>query len=186
MQLLAHPDSAAGPVRGIDAWAARTRDGYLQLTWRLEAELSRLHIPAATITAGMPARADGLWRHTCFEVFVSAVHSSAYRELNFSPSGEWAAYGFTAYRAGMAPLDLPAPPVARWHRTPAELTLEVVLSIDDLLPGLGSGPLRLALAAVIEDASGTLSYRALRHPPGKADFHHPEAFALELTDTAAA
>lgn len=186
MQLLAHPDSAAGPVRGIDAWAARTREGFLQLTWRLDADLSLLHIPPVLTTAGKPARADGLWRHTCFEAFVSAAHSSAYRELNFSPTGEWAAYGFTAYRAGMAPLDLPAPPAARWHRTPAELTLEVVLSIDDLLLGAHPGPLRLALAAVIEDASGTLSYRALRHPAGKADFHHPEAFALELTDTVAA
>jgi hypothetical protein len=28
--------------------------------------------------------------------------------------------------------------------------------------------------------SGALSYWALRHPPGKPDFHHPAGFALEL------
>jgi len=36
------------------------------------------------------------------------------------------------------------------------------------------------LSAVIEEESGTLSYWALRHAPGRADFHHPDGFALEL------
>jgi hypothetical protein len=33
---------------------------------------------------------------------------------------------------------------------------------------------------VIEEKSGLLSYWALKHPPGKPDFHHPDAFALEV------
>jgi hypothetical protein len=33
---------------------------------------------------------------------------------------------------------------------------------------------------VIEDADGSLSYWALAHPPGRPDFHHTEAFALDL------
>jgi hypothetical protein len=40
--------------------------------------------------------------------------------------------------------------------------------------------LRIGASAVIEDDGGALSYWALRHPPGKPDFHHPDAFALEL------
>jgi hypothetical protein len=36
------------------------------------------------------------------------------------------------------------------------------------------------LAAVIEDENGGLSYWALRHPPGKPDFHHPNAFAMTI------
>ena len=38
----------------------------------------------------------------------------------------------------------------------------------------------LALAAVIEDEAGALSYWALRHAAGVPDFHHPDAYALEL------
>ena len=38
--------------------------------------------------------------------------------------------------------------------------------------------LRLALSPVIED--GALSYWALRHPPGRPDFHHQDAFTLEI------
>jgi hypothetical protein len=40
--------------------------------------------------------------------------------------------------------------------------------------------LRLGLSAVIEDDNGSLSYWALKHPSGKPDFHHPDAFALEI------
>ena len=46
-----------------------------------------------------------------------------------------------------------------------------------IFPDTGS---KLALAAVIEEVDGTKSYWALRHPPGKPDFHHPDCFALTL------
>jgi hypothetical protein len=35
---------------------------------------------------------------------------------------------------------------------------------------------------VIEEIDGALSYWALRHAPGKPDFHHRDAFALELDE----
>ena len=41
-------------------------------------------------------------------------------------------------------------------------------------------PLRIALSAVVETEDGALSFWALRHPPGKPDFHHAEGFALRL------
>src|ERR1700731_13306 len=40
---------------------------------------------------------------------------------------------------------------------------------------------RIGLAAVIEETSGHKSYWALAHPPGKADFHHSDSFALEFS-----
>ena len=40
--------------------------------------------------------------------------------------------------------------------------------------------LRVALAAVVEDATGDLSYWSLRHAAGKPDFHHSDGFVLEL------
>ena len=44
------------------------------------------------------------------------------------------------------------------------------------------GKVRIGLSAVIEEADGSLSYWALRHAPGKPDFHHQDAFALELDE----
>ena len=51
--------------------------------------------------------------------------------------------------------------------------LELEVSVNEK-PG------RIALSAVIEEGNGALSYWALRHPAGKPDFHHPDAFAMEL------
>jgi hypothetical protein len=183
MQLLAHPDAPGGAVRNLEAHAEWGADGRLRLSWRLDADLAGLRLPAAAA----PARADELWRHTCFEAFVAplvggaqAPISGSYCELNFSPSGEWAAYRFSGYRSGMAALDLTAPPAARWRRRAQELTLEVALRAQDLLPGAATDALRIGLSAVIEDRSGTISYWALCHQDGKPDFHHADSFALEL------
>ena len=63
------------------------------------------------------------------------------------------------------------------HRTMDRLELGAEIG-QGLVP-LGR-PLRLGLSAIVEDAAGTLSYWALRHPPGKPDFHHTDAFALQM------
>ncbi len=55
--------------------------------------------------AAANARSDGLWRHTCFEAFIRASSDIGYYELNFSPSGQWAAYQFSGYRNGMRVAD---------------------------------------------------------------------------------
>lgn len=66
--------------------------------------------------------------------------------------------------------------------TAEKLELEALISLGPLPPGCAHAGLSLALAAVVEDEDGALSYWALRHPPGKPDFHHPDAFALQLDE----
>jgi hypothetical protein len=39
---------------------------------------------------------------------------------------------------------------------------------------------RFGLSVVIEERDGRCSYWALKHPPGKPDFHHPGGFLLEI------
>jgi hypothetical protein len=170
--LACHPDAACPPaVAHLAAAAERRTDQSLILSYALTGDLDRLALPLP----GPAARADGLWRHTCFEAFVAGAGTRAYCEFNFAPAGAWAAYAFSGYRQGMAPLAIAAPGMA-WRRTPDRLELEVLLPCDALPPG----PLRLGLSAVIEAADARLSYWALRHPPGRPDFHHADAFALEL------
>lgn len=179
MQLLPHPESAAGPVRQFEATAEYGPDGALRLTWCLVADLARLRIPPASA----PGRADELWRHTCFEAFVADPHSSGYLELNFSPSGQWAAYGFRSYRTGMAALPLRKDPVATWQQAAGELALRVNFRMDDLPGPPGPRPpvpLRVALAAVVEDSDGNLGFWALHHPAGKPDFHDTGSFVLPV------
>lgn len=131
-------------------------------------ELLRIPLPAE------PARVDELWRHTCFEAFLM-LSGGGYLELNFSPSGEWAAYRFDRYRAGMRNPPVAGPLVrAKRERHLLELSAAIDLP-EDVQPNA------LNLAAVIEEKSGRKSYWALAHPPeGPPDFHHPACFVLEL------
>ena len=149
-------------------------DGGLQLRFALNGELSALHIPAPANTGF----ADELWQHTCFEAFVGTSEAVAYREFNFSPSGQWAAYAFTDYRQrDLAWQPLLAPHIAT-RRTADGLVLETHIAAA-LLPS-DLGDLHIGLSAVIEAADGTLSYWALTHTGERPDFHQGAAFTLRL------
>lgn len=163
-----HPGFRHDAVTGIDVEVARPAPGALLLHYILAGAIPDLRLPPP---AGS-VRADGLWRHTCFEAFIRAS-GKAYHELNFSPSRQWAAYRFGGYRKKMAEADLDPPRIET--RADADR-----FELRALVAGLSAGPLQLGLSAVIEETSGRLSYWALAHPPGKPDFHHSDCFALQL------
>ncbi len=148
----------------------------LSFQYVLRAEMPRIRVPAAHA----PDRADGLWNHTCFEAFIASAGKAGYYELNFSPSGQWAIYSFDSYRKGMSPPDVSTPPTLSVRRGDYSLELDPTVSLHDLRAPQDARALKLALSAVIEDDSGTLSYWALKHAPDKPDFHHPDGFVLEL------
>ncbi|HEX6860236.1 MAG TPA: DOMON-like domain-containing protein [Caulobacteraceae bacterium] len=170
--LVRHPSTPAPSVASVEVDAARV-GGELRLRFVLTGALERLALPEPVA----PERTDELWRHTCFEAFVQAAVSDEYLELNLAPSTAWAAYVFEGHRAGMRPARLSAPRIEVWRR---DERLELQASLDLGGSRLDGLDWRLGLTAVIEDTDGALSYWALRHPPGKPDFHNADCFALEL------
>ncbi len=68
------------------------------------------------------------------------------------------------------------------RNTAGGLELDARVRLSRLSLTHRSTSLSLAVSAVVEDDSGKLSYWALGHPPGKPDFHHPDAFALEFDE----
>lgn len=167
-----HADFPPGPVAGIEVEVHLLSAGELGLRFHLSGDISQIHIPAARPAA----RADNLWRHTCFEVFLRPPQALTYQEFNFSPSGQWQAYEFTDYRIGDL-FALAHDPAIECLSAPNGLTLQATLQVADL-PDCTR--LQLGLSAVIETNDGSLGYWALNHPPGKPDFHHPDTFDLEL------
>jgi hypothetical protein len=174
--LSCHPATPCDAVRSIDVQARRMAEAMLSLTYTVAGDIERLRVPAPRA----PVRADKLWQHTCLEAFVAGTPVAEYDELNFSPSTEWAAYRFSSYRNGMQIVEAARQPSICVERGPGRLTLEAVVDSDLLRALRSDGDLHLALAAVVEEADGTLSYWALAHPPGKPDFHHAAGFALVL------
>jgi hypothetical protein len=167
--LVPHAHVSPGPVRAVAGRVERRADGALAVSFAIEADLPRLRIPEP----GLPRIADRLWEHTCCEIFVAPRGGAAYHEFNLSPSGEWAAHAFERYREGAMLADESLDPRIEVRRGPGILELDAVIRVK-------AGAVRIGLAAVIEAADGGLAYWALRHPPGKPDFHHRDAFALAL------
>jgi hypothetical protein len=174
--LTAHPSTPNDAVRSLGVQLRAEEPGLLVFQYSLNADMSRVRVSPA----GAGGRADALWKHTCFEAFVAPAAGLGYHEFNFSPSLDWAIYQFSGYREGMSPAEVGRTPEISVRRGDDGLELVSAVPLGDLAELRDAPYLRIALAAVIEDKNGRLSYWGLRHPPGKPDFHHPDGFALEV------
>jgi len=168
-ELVPHPSN---PPRSVSSVAVQLAMGRPRELWL---EYSVRSAAALLLPKEQEAkRADGLWKATCFELFLKPSESEGYVEFNFSPSFQWAAYGFSGYRSGM--VEMPA------HDPEISLSIgsDYLHLAIEALPDLPPAALKLGLSAVIEEIDGTKSYWALAHAPGPPDFHHPDCFALQL------
>ena len=162
--LVRHPDPPHSVVHSIDAELDRRPGGAIAI-FRVRGDMAKLLVPPPAA----PERGDGLWRTTCFELFV-AGEGARYREFNFSPSGQWAAYEFDDYRAGMR--NAPAEVESEIYQT--DNALYVSAKINAEFPN----PTLIGLTAVIEEAGGRISYWSTSFAPGKPDFHAPAVRSL--------
>jgi hypothetical protein len=170
-----HPESSCFAVTHIDAEVLRPQAHNFMFTYVVTGTITELSMPPVATTT----RADELWRHTCFEAFVGSSQSAAYYEFNFAPSTQWAAYRFSNYRTDLCVATEINAPQITVRSNPERYVLQASVELGPLLFSRCS-TLRVGLSAVIEDTSGHRSYWALAHPPGKADFHHSNSFALEI------
>jgi len=171
--LTGHPDNPPGLNQRIGVTLLLKQDGSLTLAYSIHGPGSFMRIP----NADNPAPPDALWRTTCCELFIGNADDTGYREFNFSPSGQWAAYDFDAYRERSATAaQLPTPRIWSGY-------FKNRLQLDATLPAAAlpaGNVLSCALAVVVEAHNGSLGYWALAHPPGKPDFHHRSGFTLSL------
>jgi hypothetical protein len=172
----------AGAIRQIEVRVARPAPTRLLLEYELRGDLAGVLIAAPGADGGgaeRNGRCDGLWRHTCMEVFIKSRPEGPgpYLEFNLAPGGQWAAYRFSGYRAGMAPLTGIDPPHIELRTQSERLLLAAQVEIP---PDLAAATLRLGLATVVENAQRQLGYWALRHAGDRPDFHHPDGFQFEI------
>ncbi|WP_339913848.1 DOMON-like domain-containing protein [uncultured Brevundimonas sp.] len=172
-ELICHPAGATGPVTRLTVSVFRPEPSVLALDYVLTGDLFRVLVPGPTV----PGRADDLWRHTCFEAFIRTGAGPGYHEVNLSPSGAWAVYGFDDYRQGRTSPDGVASESVLRASDDDHLALTAILRLDDLDPAMSWS---VGLSAVVEDADGGIAYWALTHPSAKPDFHHPDSFTLTL------
>jgi hypothetical protein len=173
--LSCHPAASCVPEVKLTV-DVRWQADLLQLTYCLLGDPAGLRLPAPV----PPAAADNLWQHTCCEAFIATVDGPAYREFNFSPSGEWAVYHFDDYRqrdVAFAPAGAPA---VTFAAGPDGFTLQAKLP-RPLLPA--GGDYQLGLTVVLEAADGSKTYWALQHAAAQPDFHLRSSFSLDFPGT---
>ncbi len=173
--LICHPLTPSQSVRRVEARVA-AKGSVITIRYSVGGSVQQLQVPRPRARA----RADRLWEHTCFEVFIALKGETGYYEFNFAPSFAWAVYSFRAYRDAAKLAEGGLMPEIAVRSTTTRLELDATIRVNRLIPIPPGTQLRLGLSAVLEELNGTHSYWALRHPPGKPDFHHPDAFALEL------
>ncbi len=171
-RLICHTATPCPTLERLEVTASLEADGSLLLDFHLFGETARLAIPEPQI----PGRADNLWQHTCCEAFIGCV-GSAYREFNFSPSGQWAVYQFSGYRERAADFTPAEPPTALFEQAHdvGRLTARIPAS---LLPP--DHCIHLGLTAVVEGRDGSKSYWAIAHAAAQPDFHLRQSFTLTL------
>lgn len=171
-----HPDTPCPEVASITVAAALDGATALHLNYRLNGRIDQLLIPPPHLSG----HADNLWEHTCFEAFITRSDLTIYHELNFSPSGQWARYAFSAYRqrAGI-PAGLP-PPEFSVCLSPEHLELHILLATAGFPEAAPDSCWQLGISAVIENRQGEQAYWALSHAGPTPDFHQRTTFLLNL------
>jgi hypothetical protein len=164
------PGWESAAIERIDVDVDRVSRTLLRFRYAAYGRIERLIVPER----GAPVRQNNLWQTTCFEAFLMPEDGQDYLEFNFSPSTAWAAYHFSAHRAGMSQAALIAPPEIAVAQGQDHLQLDVAVSLH-----LPHDRYRMGLAAVI-DEGGRNSYWALNHPGDAPDFHHRGCFSAEL------
>lgn len=169
--LVAHPSFPPLLIRSIKARIIGRDANWLRLRWNVLGA-ARLVVPAF---AGK-GRADGLWKTTCFELFVMQGEGPGYTEFNFSPSERWNVYDFTARRDGMSERPMPREPECTMRKGSDMAIFDVAVPVS----GLPEGPWRCSFTAVIEEEGGVKSYWAFSHKGEAPDFHDPACFELAV------
>jgi len=172
-ELIAHPAHPPLAVRSMTAKIDVTDPYWVRLRWRIEGA-GQIVVPRFV----GKRRRDGLWRTTCFELFVkpASTETTAYSEFNFSPSEAFAAYDFSAYRKDGKDRDMPRAPDIAWRGGSSFAIIDVAIP-SGALPG---GLLSFGMTAVIEEDGGGKSYWAARHGGATPDFHDPACFTATL------
>ena len=170
-RLIAHPAHVPARITGVEAKVIGFDADWLRVRWRIDGAQDLVVPPFAG-----RGRADGLWKTTCFELFLQPEDQGSYVELNLSPSERWAAYDFSAYRNGMDERPASREPDCTMRLGSSFAIFDAAIP-RDILPVL---PATANFACVLEEAGSKISYWAIAHPSGKPDFHDPACFAAVL------
>jgi hypothetical protein len=174
VELVPFERTAAAPLK-VSCTILNLEEG-LVLQFQMDGEWENFLKPPPKTA---PLRQDELWKSTCFECFIAPVSDAAYFEFNISPSGDWNAYAFDAYRTGMRPApEFLAPRIYQSFSSSLSTRTDVLIPKPQF--SRPSSELLIQPTLVLASLTGEISYWAGNHPAQKPDFHRLEYFNARL------
>jgi len=82
--LLPHPSTPDEALTSISVEVDSPTADLLVLYYRVTGDIDRIALPPQAASKAQAL----LWKHTCFEAFISLPDSEGYFEFNFSPSSQ--------------------------------------------------------------------------------------------------
>tara|TARA_R110000824_G_scaffold191889_2_gene373666 strand:+ start:355 stop:936 length:582 start_codon:yes stop_codon:yes gene_type:complete len=174
LNLQCHPSTPTSAIDQVTVQWSMSETGTIWLRYHSVGHVEEVKLPDHL---DQSERMDGLWQNSCFELFLKEPGKERYCEFNFSPSGNWAAYGFDHYRDGMSPLTLAQNPEIFMDFSDTHIGLEASFGLPEIWV---QKEFDAGLSAVIEMQDGEKSLWALAHPAGRPDFHHQDGFKLKM------
>ncbi len=150
-------------------------ENLLIISYALTGDIAAVEIPSPSDN---PIRKNELWEHTCFEFFIGIKNSPHYWEFNLSPTSDWNVYSFDGYRQGMqeetafSTLPFSVSHISDCFAIALDFDLSKIIPNEQIID--------VAIASVIKSKSSQISYWALTHSAGEADFHQRSSFTLDL------
>lgn len=149
----------------------------LAVNFALTGDIASLNLPSPKEN---PSRVEGLYHHTCLEVFLK--RGARYIEWNFGFSGDWCIFLFDDYRKpslAKTHLDHSLFSIRHISHSESEANFEVRIMLSEL-GFLGTGETKISFSSILEHSHNQISYWALTHAAKKPDFHEDKSFILIL------
>ncbi|MBG1243127.1 DOMON-like domain-containing protein [Nostoc sp. NZL] len=150
----------------------------LAICYMLGGDIKEIALPKLTPPSNTPSRKHELWKDTCFEFFLGIRNSQRYWEFNLSPGGHWNVYRFDGYRQGMQEETAFEKLPFNVHNQGDGLALALDVDLDKIISA--EQAIEVAITTVLKHRNASMSYWALTHRGGEADFHLRSSFIIEL------
>jgi hypothetical protein len=152
--------------------------GVLKVAFELTGDLEKV---LTSSPEEIPSRVIGLWKSTCFEMFIKNKKSEEYFEFNCSTANNWNVFYFPKQKAALKEFL----PIANLASSSVQNKDSITVSFwIDLVKFPTSfwieGEMNCGLTTVLESDSGELSYWALKHLDTKPNFHMEKSFIYQL------
>lgn len=149
----------------------------MHVRFRVHGPINALLLPPLVAN---PQYREGLWQHTCFEMFLQVEGETSYEEWNLSPAGHWAYFAFQDYRQRVEG-DLKLEPLKPLSYLNNDFQWQIVAELPLYHSFVQrSLSLQYGLCCILELKSGEKQYWSLVHAGERPDFHRPDSFQGKL------